>query len=174
MNDWLSFEQVLGYVAGAALLTGYSIKNDKRTKLVLIMSSLLFSVHFYMLGAFSGCAIMCVNAMRNACSVFWYKSKKVFLIFAFLYISSGYITYNSSIDLLPLMSALITCIGMFLLGGIRFRAIVIIPVIMWIIHNIVVGSIGGTIQAIILFFISLITVWRLYQDRKLEDKKNDP
>ena len=169
MSDWLSFEQILGYVAGIILLMGYAITEDKKTKIVLTFSSLIFAIHFFMLGAVTACAITVVNALRNVSSIFWYKSQKIFFVFAGLYIISFYFTYNSPIDILPFLASFITCIGMFLLGGIRFRIIVVIAVVMWIVHNIVVGSIGATIESIILFFISSITVYRLYKDKKRGD-----
>lgn len=171
MIDWLSFEQILGYIASIILLLGYAIKNDLKTKTVLIISSVVFALHFYLLGAFTATAICILNALRNVSSIFFYKSKPFFLIFVFLYIGFAYLTFNSYIDFLPTMAAILTCLGMFLLGGLRFRILVIIATLLWIVHNIYVGSIGGTVNAVILFFISSATVIRLYKDQQGE---NDP
>ncbi len=166
MSNWLSFEQVLGYIASIILLIGYGIKHDKKTKIVLVVSSLIFSAHFFMLGAFTACAVNIVNAMRNASSIFLYKSKLAFIVFTVLYGVGAYVTYGSPVDILPTFASFITCIGMFFLGGIRFRVLVVIAVVMWIVHNVVVGSIGGTIQACILFFVGSVTVYRLMRDKK--------
>jgi len=168
MTDWLSFEQILGYIASALLITGYAIKTDVKTKTVLVFSSILFAFHFFLLGAFTAAAICSINAMRNISSIFFHKSIKVFTIFIDAYIISGYFTYNMFIDILPLIAATLTCVGMFLSGGLRFRILVIIACVLWIIHNSYVGSIGGTINSIILLFISVITVIRLNSDRKKE------
>ncbi len=166
MSDWLSFEQILGYVASAILLSGYAIKSDVKTKTVLIFSSVIFVIHFFLLGAFTASAVCAVNAMRNASSIFWHKSRSVFLVFVMLYICGAYLTYDRLVDILPTMAAIITCLGMFLLGGIKFRVLVIVATVLWIVHNVVVGSIGGTINAVVLFFIGVVTVWRLYKDDK--------
>lgn len=168
MIDWLSFEQILGYIASLFLLLGYAIKNDVKTKYVLTISSLIFSVHFFMLGAFAAMAVCAINAARNISAVFLFKSKKYFAIFALMYLVIGILTYTEFIDIFPVIASFITCVGMFLLGGIRFRMIVVIATILWIVHNIYVGSIGGTINSVILFFISSTTVFRL-----LKDSKND-
>ena len=164
MSDWLSFEQILGYVASIILLIGYGIKSDIKTKSVLTMSSLLFASHFFLLGAFTASAICLINSARNISSVFYYKSKILCFVFSSLYLISGYFTYNSFIDILPLAASFLTCIGMFLLGGLKFRILIVFATIPWIIHNIYVGSIGGTINSAVLFFITLITVFRLYYD----------
>lgn len=166
MSDWLSFEQVLGYVASIVLLAGYAVKQDRKTKTILIASSVIFAAHFFLLGAFTASAICAVNSVRNFLSVFLYQSKITFSIFTIFYAVGAYFTYNTPIDILPSLAAFLTCIGMFFLGGIRFRILVVIATVMWIVHNIVVGSIGGTINSVILFFITLGTVWRLYQDKK--------
>lgn len=173
MIDWLSFEQILGYVASIILLLGYAIKSDVKTKTVLTFSSIFFAWHFFLLGAFTATAICTINALRNVSSIFLFKSKMVFLIFAGLYGVFSYLTYSHPIDILPAIGAFITCIGMFLLGGIRFRMLVVIATTLWTIHNIYVGSIGGTINTVILFFISSMTVLRLYRENKnLENDQN--
>lgn len=172
MSDWLSFEQILGYVASIILLLGYGVKHDKKTKIILVFSSVIFATHFLLLGAFTAAAVTTVNALRNASSVFLYKSKITFFIFAMMYIGSGYWTYTSFIDLLPLLASLFTCVGMFFLEGLKFRILIVFATIPWIVHNIVVGSIGGTINSTILFFITLITVLRLYKDKKTNEMLN--
>ncbi|MEM8833332.1 MAG: YgjV family protein [Pseudomonadota bacterium] len=78
MSDWLSFEQILGYIASFIILAGYAIKSDKKTKLILIFSSSLFALHFYLLGAFIAMAICLVNAARNGTSIIYHGSKKNF------------------------------------------------------------------------------------------------
>ena len=169
MTGWLSFEQILGYVASAILLSGYAIKSDVKTKIVLIFSYLVFALHFFMLGAFTACAISIVSIMRNSSSIFFHQSKIIFSIFVTFYISSAFFTYGAPVDILPLLAALVTCFGMFLLRGIRFRILVVVATVLWTIHNVMVGSIGGTINTVILFFIASVTVWRLYKDGKKVD-----
>ena len=134
MTDWLSFEQILGYVASAILLSGYAIKSDVKTKIVLIFSYLIFALHFFMLGAFTACAISIVSVMRNSSSIFFHQSKIVFSVFVAFYISSAFFTYGTPVDILPLLAALVTCFGMFLLGGIRFRILVVVATVLWTIH----------------------------------------
>ena len=166
MIDWLSFEQILGYIASIILISGYAIKSDVKTKTVLIFSSVVFAYHFYLLGALTAMAICLVNALRNVSSIFFHKSIPVFIVFAALYMAGGYLTYNSWVDVLPAMAAFLTCIGMFLLSRLKFRILVVIATLLWVIHNIFVGSIGGTINSIILFFITVVTVIRLLRDSK--------
>lgn len=169
MSDWLSFTQILGYLASAILIAGYAIKSDKKTKTILIFSSLFFTAHFFLLGALTAAIICAINAIRNVTSIFYHGSKAMFFIFMTVYILSGYFTYQNFIDVLPLTAAILTCAGMFLLSGVNFRVLIVIAALLWIVHNVVVGSIGGTINSVILFFVSSTTVIRLYRERK---KKN--
>lgn len=173
MTDWLSLEQILGYIASIILLLGYAIKSDVKTKTILTFSSIVFTAHFFMLGAFTAAAICAINALRNVSSIFFHKSKMVFSVFACLYLVCSVITYQIFIDILPFTAAFITCIGMFLLGGVKFRAIVVVATLLWIVHNVYVGSIGGTINSVILFFISSITLARLFYDEKKADLLDD-
>ena len=163
-----SIEQILGYVASFILLIGYAIKSDVKTKTVLIFSSLFFATHFYLLGAFTAMAICLVNSMRNVSSIFFYKSKVMFVLFITLYGAGGIFTYHGAHDLLPLLAAIITCVGMFFLTGIRFRMLVVIATLLWVVHNVYAGSIGGTINSIILFFISSSVVFKLHKESILK------
>jgi len=168
MNDIFSFAQILGYIASLFLITGYGFKSDTLTKKILIFLALFFVAHFYLIGAFTAATICFVNALRNISALMFYKSKITFIVFAILYCIGGFITVDEFIDMLPLSAALITCFGMFFLGGIRFRVIVVIATILWIIHNIYVGSIGGTINAFILFIISSNVVLKLHKGEKTD------
>ena len=75
-------------------------------------------------------------------------------------------TYQSFIDLLPLTAAMLICLGMFLHGGFLFRIFSMIAAFLWLVHNIYVGSIGGSINRAILFFICMNTAYQVYRENK--------
>ena len=170
MNEFFqsafSFEQVLGYIASAILLTGFAIKHDKKMKAILTLSSLLFAAHYYLIGAFAGMAISAVNAARNSSSIFFYQSRLILGIFLCAYIVSGVLTIETGIDILPFIAAISVCIGMFLLQGLRFRLVLIFTSLLWIIYTVFVGSIGGLINSAAMFFISINTAYRVYCDER--------
>lgn len=136
--------QLIGILAWLMLSISY-YKEDKNKILIFqIISTILYCIHYYLLGALSGVMICFFEVVRNYS---YYKSDKDIYIFLGslpIYLLIGYFSISKYIDTLPLISSLI---GGYVLTSHKKVILIgsIIEFILWIIYDISVGSISCTI-----------------------------
>lgn len=87
--NFFSLPQILGYIAYTISLTAAMQKNDKRLFLLFAVSSLIFSVHHFMLGNVSAALSKIVVGTRMYANIY-FKGAIVAFPFAFITIASGY------------------------------------------------------------------------------------
>ena len=110
MNFWIA--QFIGLIALILLVFSYSRKNTNKILAVQIVSALLYCVHYYLLGAYSGFMICLFEMMRD---YLYYKTDLddfVFIISIPIYILMGYISYHTFADLLPLFASTVDGFGL--------------------------------------------------------------
>ncbi len=165
----MSEEQVAQWfsiIASVFIVLGYFSVSDVKAKLILMVGCSLFAIHFYMLGAMTAMTINIINIFRVALSIKFHKSQKLFGAFVVIYLIAGVTTYNSWIDILPLVASIVGCVGMFLLSGIKFRVACVIGSLFWLTHNIYVVSIGGITTEVFVLMAHMVTIYRLNRGGK--------
>ena len=77
--DWyFVFIQILGFVAWLLLVYSYYRENTNKILIFQILSTILFCVHYYLLGAYSGLLICIYEVIRDYS---YYKTDKDNYIF---------------------------------------------------------------------------------------------
>ncbi|MCU8536060.1 YgjV family protein, partial [Vibrio vulnificus] len=66
-------------------------------------------------------------------------------------------------ELWPIVGTVIGTYSLFVLSGIRMRIGFLAGATCWLINNILVGSIGGTLLEMTVIIMNLITIYRLYR-----------
>ena len=70
----------------------------------------------------------------------------------------------------PLTAAVLGTVGMFMLRGIPLRIVLGLAATAWMLNNIVIGSVGGTLAEGMVLVTNVITIIRLYRlQRKYPD-----
>jgi len=165
--------QIVGILASGFIIAGYYCKDDVFAKKLITLGSLAFAIHFYMLDAIIGLAVNIINILRIGLSIKYHGSKKLFWLFVFLYIISGIITFEEWFDILPVIACLVGCYAMYFLSGLRFRQVMLMGTVCWLIYTISLGSIGGIINEVFVFIGHCTTIYRLYKDKQKEDVNHD-
>lgn len=144
MDLYFIFVQFLGFIAWLLLALSYYGKDTNRILIFQVISTILFCVHYYLLGAYSGLLICVFEVIRDYS---YYKTDKddyIFIGSVFVYIISGIITYTSILDLFPYLASLID--GFFLT---KKRKIVVFGAIitytLWFIYDMYAKSYSGAI-----------------------------
>ena len=75
-------------------------------------------------------------------------------------------TWKSITDVFPLAAAVFGTVGMFMLRGIPLRIILGLAALAWMLNNIVIGSLGGTLAEGMVLVTNIITIIRLYRLQK--------
>ena len=155
MDLYFLFIQMLGFAAWLLLVYSYYRENTNKILIFQILSTLLFCVHYYLLGAYSGLLICIYEVLRDYS---YYKTDKdnyIFIGSAVVYAISAVITYTSILDLFPYIASMID--GFFLT---RKRKIVvlgaIITYVMWFIYDMYARSYSGAITDGILIASNLL------------------
>jgi len=169
MSDVFSSEigvQTLGLIASCFLIFSYLVKSDTKLKLLMCVSFSIFSIHYFLLGAFVGMFVNIIDVLRISSSM---KKKKIELLmymFICMYVIIGFFRFENFIDFLPVIASILGTISMYKLQGIRFRLILFIISALWLSYGIYVFSIGAIITNIFLLAANIITVYRLKKDNK--------
>ena len=157
--------QIIGFIAFGLGVTAFLQKDDKKLRLIMTAQGLTLSVHFLMLGAHTGAALACISGIRNGLSLFAWAKKLAPLFYA-LILFMGWYTYETPVNLLPVLAGLIAVSAFFFLSGIRLRIALVCGSSLWLIHNIFVGSIGPSIMEAFMVCAGIYRIWRLSIEHK--------
>ena len=154
MDLYFLFIQLLGFLAWILLVLSYYRKNTNKILVFQIISTILFCVHYYLLGAYSGLLICAFEVVRDYS---YYKTDKdnyIFIGSVIVYVVSAVVTYTTILDVFPYLASLID--GFFLT---KKRKIVvfgaIVTYVLWFIYDMYARSYSGAITDAILIISNL-------------------
>ena len=107
MDYYFMFIQLLGFLAWLMLVYSYYRENTNKILIFQILSTIMFCIHYYLLGAYSGLLICIYEVIRDYS---YFKSDKdnyIFIGSVIVYVISSIITYASILDLFPYLASLI-------------------------------------------------------------------
>jgi len=139
MGFYDAFVQLLGLLAWLVLLLSYYRKDTNRILVFQIIATILYCVHYFLLGAYSGLFICLVEVI---CDFLYYKTDKDDLIFKIsipFRIFGGILSYQWFVDILPIAASIIDGYSLTKKKDkVVFGAIV--SYTLWVIYDIGVGS----------------------------------
>lgn len=146
--------QILGFLAWILLVLSYYRKDTNKILIFQIISTILFCVHYYLLGAYSGLLICILEVIRDSA---YYKTDKdnyIFLGSVIVYAVCGIVTFTKIVDLFPYLASLID--GFFLT---KKRKTVVLGAIvtytLWFIYDMYALSYSGAITDAIIIISNL-------------------
>lgn len=171
MNVFAQFLSILGLSAQVG-----SFQQKKKGTIIIwqLFASLLFAIHFFMIGAFTGALLNSVNILR--CVVFSFKGlnknrKNIYIgIFCVLYVAVYLATFlvfktdfnvkNALIEILPTigMCFVVVSYGMTSAKIIRIFGGINSP--LWLIYNIFHVSIGGILCEVLCMISIVVGIFR--------------
>lgn len=139
-------------------------KEKKNILLIQSFASMTYFVVYFILGAYSGCAIELIEQTKDIVFYGYEKDKKeipviLLIIFITLLIVASIITFDSLVSLLPLIINLAYFISSYFKNPIYIRIVMLVCGFIWLIYNICIGAniiIIGNILEIISAIISLV------------------
>jgi hypothetical protein len=155
-----SLAQVVGYLALILGVTAFLQKSDQRLKFFNATQSLVYGLHFILLGHLPACASALVSSLRSFLAL-RYRSLWLggLMIAANVALGAAFVT--SWAGWLPVIGSCIATYAIFTMCGIPFRLVLLASTLLWLANDIVTGSIGGTILELANAVINLSTVIRL-------------
>lgn len=132
----------------------------------MVLSNILNLIHYFLLGAYSGCITKLLAIFRDYFIILKEKHSKLsnilyLFIFIMLYVVASIFTYNGILSILPLLAALIYIIFIWNGNEIIIKKVAFFCYFLWLVYNIFVFSIAGIVSniiAIISTFVAIISI----------------
>ena len=161
--------QIIGFVAMAIIVFSYQQKSHKNILIFQMVSGLLFTVHFFLIGAYTGCVSNLIGAFRSL--VYANRGKNKFtdfklwpVIFSVIFTASGILTWDNIFSVFPIFAMVASSVVLWIDSPRINRAFSIPTSACWLVYNIPNHSISGIATEI--FVLSSIVVGMLRLDRK--------
>lgn len=159
---WLA-GQLFGLVALTLCVAGFASKRDDRLFLLLLFANVAFALQFAMFRSWVAAAISALIILRIYLVRHYKRHVTVMLGVSTVTIIVATLTWTAPRDFWALAAGLIGTYGMFMLAGIAMRWLLAIATLCWVISNLLVGSLGGTLADSLNLVTNLVTIARLYR-----------
>jgi len=168
--------QIVGAVAMIVAFISFQQKSQKGIVVIQMASSTLWTVHFLLLGAYTGCIMNIVAIIRNA--IFAQRDKKkwashmgwvygivavciVVYILNFTVFGLERTPGNMIIELLPILSTALSTIGLRMEKASTVRIYCLICSPLWLVYNIYNVALGAIATEITNMISLVIAIFRL-------------
>lgn len=138
------FAQSVGVLAFLVGITMFFNRSDRRFKQQLSAYSAVIGIHFLLMGAAPAGLSALLNAVRTLVSLRT-RSLWVMVIFISLTLLFGLSRAQHLMELLPVGATVVSTWALFRTSGLTTRCIMWCSTCCWVIHNLWLGSIGGTL-----------------------------
>jgi len=166
MHDFFSTAQMFGHATLILSMVTFSRKHDGHFKVWLTVQNLFYAIHLFLMGNLAGMSGTLLSATRNLLSLRT-RSMTVALILLAANVLLGFWVIKAAWNVIPLIATAIATISMFRLDGLRLRYSILCCTLLWLINNILTGSISGTVMESMITIMSSLTIYRLHRETKL-------
>lgn len=156
--------QLFGFISFALGVLSFLQTDDRKLKLIMVVLNISNTIHYALFGAMTSLVASILSTFRTALSVRT-RSLVVALIFIALNIGLGSWVAQSFSDLWSVIGMAIGTYALFRLKGMPMRFAFLVGSSCWLVNNIIVGSIGGTLLEIMMISVNATTIFRLFRAR---------
>lgn len=139
---WLA--QAVGAVAFMVGITVFFHRDDRKFKLQLSLYSVIIGLHFFLMGANAAGATAMLNGGRTVIATRTHNITVMF-VFIILTLVLGLASLKHAMELLPIIGTLASTWALFRTSGLTTRCVMWCATLCWVMHNIWLGSIGGSL-----------------------------
>lgn len=155
--------QGIGFIGMIFVFIAFQNNNKKKILLFQAIAGAVFTVHFLLLGAFTGSVMNAVEVARNL--VFyreWKTRLRIFwiILFIIVFTASGLASWQSLISLLPVIAMNLSTVAFSLKNPKHIRLCFSPVAIGWLIYNIASFSIAGILTEVFDLISLIIAFWR--------------
>lgn len=162
--NFLSPAQCAGYLAFVVGILAFMQKNDQRLRFLNASQSLIYTLHFILLGNLAASASSAVSGVRSLLAM---RTRSPILAVSILIIGIllGHVLVQEWYGWLPVIASSIATVAVFYLDGVAMRLVLLTSTLLWLTNNIFSGSIGGTLLELTVAIVNLSTIIRLHRER---------
>ncbi|MDC5819084.1 YgjV family protein [Vibrio europaeus] len=160
MENWLA--QIVGGFAFIIGVMAFWQKDDTRFRYQMMVFCLVMGVHFILMGATVAAIGVIINAVRSFASIKT-QSRKVMWFFIGLMWLMTLPNITHLFEFMTVVGSSVATWALFSKQGIALRSLILFNSLCWVVHNIWLGSIGGSLIEATFIVTNLITIVRLYR-----------
>lgn len=161
LSEWLG--QGFGLAALAFCIAGFANKNDDRLMVLLIAANVAFALMFAFFQSWTAAALTVLVILRIMLARRFPGDVRVMALMLSVNLVVAIATWQTLTDVFPLTAAVLGTVGMFMLRGIPLRIVLGFAALAWMLNNLVIGSVGGTLAEAMVLVTNIITIIRLYR-----------
>ena len=165
----MDLAQIAGWLAAAAIIAMLQ-KSDLRLKQGLIVHTVLYGIHFVLLGL-PAAVISCVIALARITLSIYTRSLLCAAVLIIISVATALARSRSTVEILPLAASVVLTLSMFRFDGIKLRLGLLAGSILWLIHNVCVQSWGGIFLETCFCLSTLWGLWNLVREQSGKPKK---
>jgi hypothetical protein len=158
----LSLAQLVGYAAFVVGVVSFLQRDDRRLRAMIGLQAFSYSVHFFLLGSVIAAFASLVTCSRALLSLYT-RSRWVALGILVVNVTFGVLTVRTAAGWLPVLASSAGTVAFFWFSGLALRFILLGSTACWLVNNVLVGSIGGTLLELFIGVANGITCYRLWR-----------
>jgi hypothetical protein len=153
--------QCLGYVAFILGVAAFLQKSDRRLKVLIAGESLVYAVHFWLLGVLPASANALTTAVRTSLSL---KVRAVWLsvLFVAIHLCVGVCFAKTPAGWLTVIGSCVSTVAVFQMRGLPMRLMMLFSTGCWLANNIISHSIGGAALESVIAIANATTILRIF------------
>ena len=165
----MDLAQMAGWFAAGAAIIAMLQKSDLRLKQGLIIHTVLYGIHFALLGLPTA-VISCVIALARI-SLSIYTRSLLCAAVLIISVATALTVSRSTVEILPLAASVVLTLSLFRFDGIKLRLGLLAGSVLWLIHTIYVQSWGGICLEACFCLSTLWGLWTMVQEQNKNSKK---
>lgn len=157
--------QIIGFIALGLLVILFQKDNRSIMLRLMLVAAALFSVHFLLLGAFTGAAMNGLNVLRSY--VFERRNNKKWakawwwpFVFVAAVIVLGLVTWGGYRSIFVIIAVSTQTAAFWMNNTRKIRLISLISPPCWFVYNIIVGSVPGMLTEVMILGSLLVGIYR--------------
>lgn len=159
-GSFFSPAQLAGYAALAIGVAAFLQKDDRRLTLLVAMVSMMYMLHFSLLGNWPAMGCSVVSCVRNLAAL---KTRSMVWMVFFIAanVAVGVTAAGDAAGWCPAVASGLATVAVFRMSGIAMRLTLLVCTLLWLTNNILSGSIGGTVLECFIATANLTTIIRM-------------
>ena len=153
--------QIVSLIALGFCIFGFNSKRDGRLMVLLIAANVAFALQFALFGSWTAAILSFLVIGRIMLARRYMGSWQVMLAVLAVNLVAALLSWRSPVDFFAIAAAVFGTLGMFMLRGIPMRLILAAAAVAWMLNNIAIGSVGGTLAEAVVLVVNFITIYRL-------------
>ncbi len=169
------FAQCIGLVGMALAFVSFQSKSSRGILFFQILASSVFSLHFFLLGAYTGMAMNLVGVARNAVSYCkdkrWASGRCWMYVFIAAYLITGILTWESVFSIFPIVAMVLSTVAFWIKDANLLRLVYFPSSPCWLVYNIASRSVAGILTesfSLVSLLIAFIRFQLLGKEKKEE------